>query len=66
MPTIITYDCGNEFPSHVFKIDLIKKKYRINSKCTTTSNPQANSILESIHQLIANLVRMSEFKKIPR
>ena len=56
-PTIITYDHVNEFLGHTFKNDLIKNEYGIKSKCVTTANPQVNSILESIHQVIANLVR---------
>ena len=56
-PTIITYDKGNEFLGHAFKNELIQKEYGIKAKCATTANPQANSILERIHQVIANLVR---------
>ena len=54
--TIITYDCGNELFGHAFKINLAKNEYIINSKYTTTENPQANCILERINQVIANLV----------
>ena len=54
--TIITHDRGNEFLGHAFKNDLIETEYRIKAKCETTANPQVNSILEIIHQVIANLV----------
>ena len=56
-PTIITYDQGNKFLGHAFKNDLIKIEYVIKAKCETTENLQANSILETIHQVIVNLVR---------
>ena len=55
-PTIIIYEHGNEFLGRAFKYDLIKKEYIINPNCETMANPQVNSILEQIHQVIANLV----------
>ena len=55
-PTIIAYDQGNEFLGHALKNDLIEIEYGIKSKCATTENPQAKSILEIIIQFIANLV----------
>ena len=55
-PTIITYDRGNKFLGHAFKNDLIEIEYVIKANCTTTENPQAKSILETIHQVISNLV----------
>ena len=55
--TIITYYRGNEFLGHAFKNDLIETECGIKSKCATTENPQENSILERIHQVIANCVR---------
>ena len=56
-PTIITYDRGNEFLGHAFKNYLIKTEYGIKDNFATTSNPQVNSILEKLHQVIVNLVR---------
>ena len=41
-PTIIVYDCRNEFLSHAFKNYLIKNEYGIKSKCATMANPQYN------------------------
>ena len=55
-PTMITYDSRNLFLGHIFKSDLIRNKYRIKAKSETTANPKENSILERIHQVIANLV----------
>ena len=46
------------------KNDIIKTEYGIKAKCATTSNTQENSILERIHQVIANLVRTSDLKNI--
>ena len=36
---------------------LIKNEYGTKSKCKATENTQENSILEIIHQVIANLIR---------
>ena len=52
------YDRGNKLLGHVFKNDLIENEYGIKAKCETTENPQANLLLERIHQVIVNLVRM--------
>ena len=56
MPTRIKYDSGNELMGHAFKNYLIENTHGIKSKYETTANPQANSISERIHQVIANLV----------
>ena len=58
------YDRGNEFPGHAFKNDLIKNEFGIKAKFATTENSQANSVLEQIHQFIANLVRTYDLKNI--
>ena len=56
-PTIITYNRGNYFLVHTFKNNLIETKYGIKANCESTENPQASSILERIHKVIAKLVR---------
>ena len=56
-PTMIVYDRRNEFFCYALKNDLIKNEYGIKSKCETTENTQETSILEIIHQVIANLLR---------
>ena len=43
-------------------VDLIKIEYGIKSKRTNTKNPQANSILEIIHQVKAHFVHMFELQ----
>ena len=60
--TIIMNNLGNEFPGHSFEKNLIKNEYKIKPKCATTDNPQANSTLERIHQVLANLVRTSDLQ----
>ena len=46
----------------MFKNDLIKTEYGIKAKYATTANPQENSLLERIHQVIVNLVRNFELR----
>ena len=59
-PMIFTYKCGKQFLGQAFKNDIIENKYCIKDNCSTTADPQANSILEIIHQVISNLVRNFE------
>jgi len=60
-PTQITFDRGSEFIGHDFQ-DMIKNDYGIKAKPITTRNPQANAIVERIHQVIANIVRTFELQ----
>ena len=46
----------------MFKNDLTEKEYGIKARCATTENTQDSSILEIIHQVIANLVRTFELQ----
>ena len=39
---------------------MIKEDYGIKSKIITTQNPQANAIVERIHQTIGNIIRTFE------
>ena len=52
MPTIITYNCGNEFLSHTFRNDLIQDKYKIKPKYATIANLQEKCISERIQEVI--------------
>ena len=54
-PTKIILDQGTEFAKEV--IEMIEKYYGITRQSITTRNPQANSILESAHQTISNILR---------
>jgi len=38
----------------------MKKEYGIKVKKATTANPQANSIIERVHQVIGNLIRSAQ------
>ena len=55
-PNKIRMDRGKEFVGNEFK-QMVKKDYGIKTKFITTRNPQANAIIERVHQVIANLVR---------
>ena len=53
-PDKIVYDRGSEFL--VEFAEMIKEDYHINKKPITIRNPQANSILERVHQMLSNIV----------
>ena len=56
-PVEITYDQGGEFLGHEFKNILIEQEYEIKTKPYSSGNPQANEIIEIIHQVLGNLIR---------
>ena len=58
-PSQITFDRGSEFIGHGFKT-MIKSDYGIQGKPITVRNPQANAIVERVHQVIANIIRTFE------
>jgi transposase InsO family protein len=62
-PTQVTYDCGSAFNGHDFQ-DMLKNDYGIKCKPITVRNPQANAIVERVHQVIGNIV--CTFKLIPQ
>ena len=53
----IIFDNGSEFKLH-FKH--LCKEYGVKPKPTTIRNPQANAILERIHQVVMTMIRTSE------
>ena len=57
-PTQITYDKGTEFMREF--AEMIEKDYGIKRRGASVRNPQANSILERIHQTIGNIIRTFE------
>jgi hypothetical protein len=61
-PTLITYDKGNEFMGHEF-CHMIEEDYGITSRPITIQNPQANSIIEHVHQVMSNIVHTYELKE---
>jgi hypothetical protein len=54
-PTQVTSDRGSEFKAETH--DLITKNYGITARVITTRNPQANAILERIHQTVGDMIR---------
>ena len=59
-PTQVTYDRGTEFIGQEFQKML--DDYGIHKKPITTRNPQANAIVERVHQVIGNIIRMFELQ----
>ena len=62
-PNIITYDRGSEFIGHEFKT-MVTNDYGIKVKVSTTRNPQSNSIIERIHQVIGNMIRTFDLENV--
>jgi len=54
-PTQVTFDRGKEFMGDFAR--MVREDYGVKTKPTTTRNPQANSIIERIHQTIGNMIR---------
>ena len=61
-PTMITYDHGGEFIGPEFQ-QLIKEEYGIKAKPASVRNPQANAIIERVHQLLGNMIRSFEIEE---
>ena len=61
-PTEIVMDRGREFKAEVE--EAIKHQYGIKRKLITTRNPQANAMVERVHQTIATMLRSSEIKSV--
>ena len=59
-PTQVTYDRGSEFIGSEFQTML--NDYGVKKKPITTRNPQANAIVERVHQTIGNIVRSFELQ----
>ena len=54
-PQRITLDRGTEFMAEFAK--MVKDDYGLKIKAITTRNPQANAIIERVHQTIGNIIR---------
>ena len=61
-PTQIIFDRGKEFMGEFAR--MVEKDYGIKRKPITTRNPQANSIIERIHQTIGNMIRSFQIGQI--
>jgi transposase InsO family protein len=57
-PTQVTFDRGSEFIGHEFKKML--DDHGVKKKPITTRNPQANAIVEQVHQTIGNIIQTFE------
>ena len=57
-PQEIVYDRGTEFMGDF--ATMIKDDYGIKTRPITTRNPQANAIIERIHQTLGNIIRTFE------
>ena len=60
-PELITYDRGSKFIGHEFK-NMVKEDYGITVRPITKRNPQANAIIERIHQVLTNMIRTFELE----
>jgi hypothetical protein len=60
-PTQVTFDRGSEFIGQDFQ-KMIKAEYGVTAKPITVRNPQANCIVERVHQLIGNIIRTFELE----
>ena len=60
-PSQITLNRGKEFIGQDFK-KMVKEDYGIKHKPITVRNPQANAMVERIHQVLANMVRTFELE----
>ena len=61
-PDKCIFDHGSKFLGREFQ-DLLKKEYNVKTKPITVKNPQANAVLERVHQVLGNLIRTFELKE---
>ncbi len=61
-PTQVTFDRGSEFMGNEFR-NMLSNDYGIKKKPITVRNPQANAIVERIHQVIANMIRTFQLEE---
>ena len=56
-PTRVVYDHGSEYKSHFKELIL---DYGIKPSPTTAKNPEANAIVERVHQVVQNMLRTKD------
>ena len=61
-PTQIIVDKGSEFLAEFTQ--LVTHDYGIKKRVITTRNPQANAVLEQIHQTIGNIIRTFDLDEV--
>ena len=59
-PKEIIFDYGSEFNMHFMTL---LKDFDIKPKATTVENPQGNSPVERIHQVVQNMIKTKELDK---
>jgi NADH:ubiquinone oxidoreductase subunit len=62
-PSTITFDQGKEFMGAF--AEMVSHDYGIKRRGITVCNPQANAVIERIHQTIANMIRTFEVQDEP-
>ena len=60
-PTQVILDRGTEFMAEV--LSMLRDDYDIECRVITTRNPQANAILERVHQTIGSMIRTFQLNK---
>ena len=60
-PQQIVFDRGKEFMGE-FR-EMVTKDYHVKAKPITTRNPQANAIVERVHQTMGNMIRTFEIQE---
>ena len=58
-PTQVSFDRGTEFMAEFG--EMMTNDYGIKCKPATTRNPQANSVIERIHQTLGNIIRVYDY-----
>jgi transposase InsO family protein len=61
-PSQVIFDRGKEFMGEFTK--MVQRDYGVKRKPITTQNPQANSIIERVHQTIGNIIRTFQIGQI--
>jgi hypothetical protein len=61
LPNQVIFDRGSEFMGHDFK-RMMSEDYGIKKKPITVRNPQANAIIERVHQTLGNILRTFELQ----
>ena len=61
-PDQVVYDRGSEFLAEFQK--MITRDYNVTKKPITVRNPQANSIVERVHQTMGNMLRTFQVQKL--
>ena len=61
-PQVITFDRGTEFMAEF--AEMVSNDYGIERRPITTRNPQANAVIERIHQTLGNIIRVYDYENL--